>query len=123
MLVVSYTVCPVGFVLISHVCPRSEEPVDGKGYCTVVPKVKVTLKKISDTSGATGWVSRVPLISIFRSPNWARLINFLLGERDPNRVSFGALAEEDFGNAGLQTQGTEGGALWSTASRALPALV
>lgn len=45
MVVVSYTVCPVGFVLISHVCPRSEEPVDGKGYCTV-PRVKVTLKKI-----------------------------------------------------------------------------
>lgn len=58
------------------------------------------------------------LISICGSPNWARLIYFLLGERHPHRLSFGAFAEEDFGNAGLQTQGTEGEALWATAARA-----
>lgn len=44
MLVVSYTVCPIGFVLIPQFCPRSEKPVDSQGYCTV-PQVEVTLKK------------------------------------------------------------------------------
>lgn len=33
----------VGFVLIPQVCPRSERPVDSKGYCTV-PNVQITLK-------------------------------------------------------------------------------
>lgn len=33
----------VGFVLIPQVCPRSEWPVDSKGYCTV-PNVQITLK-------------------------------------------------------------------------------
>lgn len=59
----------VGFVLIPQVCPRSERPVDSKGYCTV-PNVQITLKnfkKKSGAAGAAGWGSWVPLISIFGS--------------------------------------------------------
>jgi len=41
----------------------------------------------------------------------------------PCRLSFGALAAEGFGDAGLQTPGTEGEAPWAAAPRALLAPV
>lgn len=59
----------VGFVLIPQVCPRSEWPVDSKGYCTV-PNVQITLKNFKKNQvqqELAGWGSWVPLISIFGS--------------------------------------------------------
>lgn len=68
-------------MLIPQVFPRSKRPIDSKGYCTV-PEVKVILKTFSCTRGC--WMgSRVSLISVFWSPKWVRLIDFLLAEALP----------------------------------------